>query len=63
MLKVVKRGDTKFRIQIYDLQKQKSRTISVLNHAELDVDALKQIIIDCIERYEAKSEIGETKNQ
>lgn len=50
MLKVIKREVARFRIQIYDMEKKTSRTISATDHDKYSVDDLKDHIIDCLEK-------------
>lgn len=46
MVMVIKRGQIRFRIQIYDLKNKKSRTISLLN-GDTDIEELKKRIENC----------------
>jgi len=51
MLKVLKREEARFRIQIYDLKEKKSRTISLSDHDKYSVEDIKAFIIQCLEKF------------
>lgn len=53
MLNIVKRSQTRFRIQIYDLKNKTSRTISLSNGGKVSVDDLKDKIQKCLEKRKA----------
>lgn len=51
MLKVIKREEARFRIQIYDLREKTSRTISATDHSKYNVEDIKKLIIECLEKF------------
>jgi len=50
MVTIVGREKAHFRIQMYDLIKKKTKTISIINHSGMTLEELKQKIIDCLEK-------------
>ena len=49
MVTIIGREKAHFRIQIYDLVKKKTKTISLTNHKGLKLEELKEMIIACLE--------------
>ncbi len=50
MVMVIKREPAHFRIQIYDLKANKTKTISIGNHKDITLEKLKSLIIACLEK-------------
>ena len=46
--------DATFRIVIYDLINKKSKTVSLTNHKEMNLDDIKKMIISCLEKGTTK---------
>lgn len=46
---VIKKSRARFRVNVIDLEKHQSRTISISDHDKMTVDDLKLIILRCFE--------------
>lgn len=49
MVKIKRREQARFRIQIYDFKLHKSKTITLEDNKKLDVEVIKDIIVNCLE--------------
>mgnify|MGYP001596824677 CR=1 FL=1 len=50
MVTIVSKEKAQFRIQMYDLVKKKTKTISLINDGKMTLEALKEKIIKCLEK-------------
>ena len=50
MVTIIGKEKAHFRIQIYDLVKKKTKTISIANHKDITLEKLKEKIIKCLEK-------------
>lgn len=50
MVTIIGREKAHYRIQIYDLVKKKTKTISIANHKDMTLEKLKEKIIKCLEK-------------
>lgn len=52
MVKIAKRPKVHFRIEIYDKVNKKTKTISLTNHDDKNLEDIKEMIVRCFETEE-----------